>query len=343
MSRWNISSKFTGAAGLSSKSSRTNRKHASLLHTIKRGLASLIVCTIVLLPIYFTVLQWGNVFGISFKGDNRKATPIADMQTRNIDTFDQNDQNNQNEPVIKPFNQPLITVTFDDGWESVYTQATPLLQKYGIPTTQYVLSGVEKNKGYMTFKQVKALDQAGHEIACHSVDHADLTTLNQDKLLGELANCKSTLQEKLDIQVTDFASPYGATNLATISAIKQTYGSHRNTNGDITTNKVDDKDVNTKQNFDRYNIIAVTIRRETTEAQLQAAIDYATAHNGWLVLNYHQIDEAQSQADDSKFSLDSKALEMQLATINRSPIRIVTMGQALAAINTTNAAKEINR
>jgi peptidoglycan/xylan/chitin deacetylase (PgdA/CDA1 family) len=57
------------------------------------------------------------------------------------------------------FGQPLLSVTFDDGWESVYTQAMPILQRDGIRTTQYVLSGTEKDPLYMSWAQIGAMQR----------------------------------------------------------------------------------------------------------------------------------------------------------------------------------------
>ena len=306
-----------------------SKKISSSWHALKRGLASLFVCLFVFIPIILTINQWTSVFGLHFSvtsllhnnSDSRKPTPLPAMQTRALDA---------NSPVIKPFEQPLVTVTFDDGWESVYTQAAPLLQKYGIPTTQYILSGEEANKGYMTFEQVKALQQAGHDIGCHTVSHPDLTTLNATDLANQLTGCKSTLESKLGLQINDFASPYGSANPTTISAIQNVFRSQRNTNGDITTNQADDQDINIAANFNRYNIIAVTVRKDTTEAEINSAIDYTVKHNGWLVLTYHDIDNT-----NSTFALDSKSLDIQLAAISKAPVRIVTMGQALDALQAT--------
>lgn len=318
MARWNQPTKQqpTKKKVVSKKGKHTK---PTATHTIKRGLASLFVCLVVLVPVGFTINQWANVFGLHVFGagssDKRKATKLPAMNVRGID---------QGDPAVKPFAQPLISVTFDDGWESVYTKAAPLFQKYGIPTTQYVLSGEEDNPGYMTFAQVKALHAAGHEIDCHTVTHPDLTTLSRDEVIAQLTGCQHTLQQKIGVPINDFAAPYGKTNASVLDAIKQTYRSERNTNGDITTNQADDQDVNVRASFDRYNIIAVTIRRETTDAQLQSAIDYAIQHNGWLVLNYHDIDDGSSA-----FGVTVQALERQLALVSRSPVRVVPMGQVL--------------
>jgi hypothetical protein len=49
---------------------KTSKKVTSPLHTLKRGLASLFVCALVVLPLILTINQWSNAFGfkISLKG-----------------------------------------------------------------------------------------------------------------------------------------------------------------------------------------------------------------------------------------------------------------------------------
>ncbi len=292
------------------------------LSATKRGVtsvfANVFVCLIVLLPIGLAVMQYGQFFRKDVAvTETRKVVATDQMNVRPID---------RNASPIKPFEQPLITVTFDDGWESIYTTGLPLFQKHGIPTTQYVLSGVFEDSNYLTIEQVKALKKAGHEIACHSIDHSDLTAQTNDMLIRQLQDCKTVYERELGTPVKHFASPYGRSNPDTISAIKKLYSSHRNTNGDITTNGVSDQDVNVKKYFNPYNIHAITIRRETTKEQLQQAIDYTVANNGWLVLNYHEVEEGEST-----FGLDSRTLDAQLIAISQAKARVVTLGQFMEA------------
>lgn len=280
-----------------------------------RSLISIFVVAVVLLPIILMATQWGGIL----QTDSRKVTEVAAMAVRPADRAS---------TTIKPFQQPLITVTFDDGWESIYTSGLPLLQQYGIPTTQYVLSGVFEDKNYLTLAQIKSMQQAGHEIACHGIDHADLTTLTAARLQAELEDCKKFFEDKLGARVSHFASPYGSSNNESMTAIMKTYQSHRDTTGDITTNSVSEADINTERNFDPYNIHAISIRRETTTEQIQQAIDYTIAHNGWLVLNYHDVNDS-----DSIYGVDHATLERQLAAISRANARIVTIGQVMDIIN----------
>ncbi|HSX32210.1 MAG TPA: polysaccharide deacetylase family protein, partial [Candidatus Saccharimonadales bacterium] len=224
------------------------------------------------------------------------------------------------------FGQALISVTFDDGWGSVYTTAMPLLDRYGIHSTQYIISDVSKDQAYMSDAQLKEVKHVGHELEAHTVSHPDITTLSDKDLTYQLQHSQHDLSKRFGGNFDDFASPYGHTDARTLAAIKQYYRSHRNVNGDYT-NGISHYDINVAGSFDRYNIIGVTVRKETTVQDLANLVNYAVAHNGWLVLNYHAIDEQSSD-----YALDITSLESQLKYLSSTNVRIVTMGQVLDTI-----------
>lgn len=284
-----------------------------LLYQLKRGSTSLFVCAVVLLPL-FSVGWWFKYLFIH--NDPRRATALPQFVHRSIDT---------NTPP-KLFQEPLISVTFDDGWESVYTMAMPLLQKYGIRNTQYLISSTTDDIHYLSKDQIKQLINNGYEIGCHTVSHADLVSLSDKELWDELNGCKTAFEKDYHITTTNFASPYGRYNSHTLSVIRQLYSSQRNTDGDIT-DGVNGLDVNVKSSFDRYNIIGVTLERDTPLWQIKAAVDYTIKHNGWLVLNYHQIDSGSSE-----YGLQPKNLEKQLSYVSKSPVRIVTMDEVIRTL-----------
>jgi peptidoglycan/xylan/chitin deacetylase (PgdA/CDA1 family) len=286
------------------------------LHHIKRGLASLFVCAVALLPV-ISVAQSMHLFGGG--SDPRKATALPAFQERPVDAT-----------TVAPrlFGQPLITVTFDDGWESVYTVAMPQLNKHGIATTQFIISGTDKETTYMSDDQIATIGQDGHELDAHTVTHPDLTTLSDEELTVELQQSQQALRQRFNTPAEDFASPYGHTDARTIGFIQEYYRSHRNTAGDY---RAVPTNVNLPQNFDRYNIIGVTVRRDTTVADLKRLVDYAKATNGWLVLTYHQVDDGPSD-----FGLDPDALDKQFAYLGSTDVRIVTMGQVLDTVAPTH-------
>jgi peptidoglycan/xylan/chitin deacetylase (PgdA/CDA1 family) len=295
------------------------RRKNRILNCIRSRVAFLFVSIIVLLPLLsvFRIIKDAGLH------DSRKVGVIAPLQVRKIDEV---------KTPINMFAAPYVTVTFDDGWESIYTQALPLLQKYGIRTTQYVLSGTLKDENYLSMAQVKAMQSAGHEIACHGVNHADLPSLDAKKLTFELSSCQQTFSKELG-PIRDFASPYGHYTPETITAIKKYYQSHRNTNGDLT-NGINEADVNIEQYFNQYDLIAATVRDTTTVEQLRALFEYAKQHNGWVILNYHQIDDGPSQ-----YALVMSKLEEQMRFVSESNVRIITISEGIDAVTKIEGAR----
>ncbi len=277
-----------------------------------RGIiSSIIVVGIVVAYPAFSLLQLGSFFHNS---DSRSVATLPAMTQRKVDAT-----------TLPPqlFQEPLISVTFDDGFESMYSAAIPLLQKYGIHSTQYVLAGKFDDPLYVSAGQVGKMQQAGHEIACHTMTHSDLTKLDDARLDYELHQCKTVLTSRFGV-INDFASPYGSANTRTIAAIGRYFDSQRNTNGDPT-NGVTNADVNTADNFDRYNIIGVTVRHNTSVEELKQLVAFAKSYNGWVVLTYHQADEGSG----SQFGVDPGKLERQFDYLSRTDVRIVTMHEAL--------------
>ena len=294
------------------------KKLLAISTKMRQNLIFALLAAFLILP-SLSVVGWVKDFRLI---DSRKVGNVQRLQTRAMDAN------------AKPslFNEPLVSVTFDDGWESIYTTAFPLLQKYGIRSTQYIISGELKEKEYMSVAQIKAMQQNGHDVACHSVSHVDLVIQTDDELTAQLKDCKDTLS-KVFGQINDFASPYGSANDKTRKEISKYFRTQRNTVGDISDN-ISDADVNTAKNFNQYDIIATTIRRDTSVAQIKQLLDYATKNNAWVVLTYHQIDDGASQ-----YGLDAKLLEEQLKAISEYKARIVTVNDVMNSLPAQKRSK----
>jgi peptidoglycan/xylan/chitin deacetylase (PgdA/CDA1 family) len=102
-----------------------------------------------------------------------------------------------------------ILLTFDDGSETVYTDALPIMQKYGFTGTAYIVYNFIGAARYMNKIQIHALYEAGWEIGSHSVSHQDLTTrpaIQED----EIVKSRQRLEAYLDLPIHSFAYPFGA-------------------------------------------------------------------------------------------------------------------------------------
>lgn len=217
--------------------------------------------------------------------------------------------------------QGMVSVTFDDGWLTHYTEAMPLLDQNGMKGTFYVLTGAFDFDGYMNTTQLKALFDGGHEIGAHTIDHLSLPTLTQDEALRQLTESKTTLQGLLGpTAAINFASPYGEYNDLTIDLVLQNYRSQRST----------DEGFNSKDNFSVRNIRVQNVLDGTTPAQVAAWVDLAKAQKTWLVLVYHQVQADPSTAED--YSVTPANLQTELQYIKTSGIAVKTVQEALDII-----------
>jgi peptidoglycan/xylan/chitin deacetylase (PgdA/CDA1 family) len=246
-----------------------------------------------------------------------KDRPARQMPALTIREQDKNPQN------IHPFSEPVITITFDDGWETIYSDALGLLQKHGIPTTQYVLSGTFNDQHYMSKEQVLSLQEHGHEIASHGIDHLDLANTSQRVLASEAVDSKRELETITGRPIRHFASPYGSFSERSVGVIMQSYVTHRNTLASLP--GVDEHDVNLPATFSKANIVAYTVRKHTD----------TKAHNAWLVITYHQIDDQ----NPSEYAVSAGDLEDQLALFGAAPARIMTIGSFIDAYDKQKASK----
>ncbi len=85
-----------------------------------------------------------------------------------------------------PTGERVAVIQFDDGFESVYQQAFPVLRELGVPGTTYVIWSRLDQPGSLTRAQVAELRAAGWEVGTHSHSHAALADLSPGGLRREL-------------------------------------------------------------------------------------------------------------------------------------------------------------
>jgi peptidoglycan/xylan/chitin deacetylase (PgdA/CDA1 family) len=113
-----------------------------------------------------------------------------------------------------------IALTFDDGYADAFTGALPVLQRYGMAATFYIISGLVGQPGYMTWDQLGALRDAGMEIGAHTVNHYDLTSLDWATADYEIVQSKADLEQHLGISVRSFCYPTGLYNGALAEQVR---------------------------------------------------------------------------------------------------------------------------
>ena len=102
-----------------------------------------------------------------------------------------------------------LAFSFDDGYLSDYEVVFPLLIKFNIFATFFIVPEFVNQKGYMTWIQIKEMSDAGMEIGSHSMTHPYMTTLPTEQLLRELKDSKMQIEQCIDKEVVSFAYPFG--------------------------------------------------------------------------------------------------------------------------------------
>jgi hypothetical protein len=121
--------------------------------------------------------------------------------------------------------QKVVILTFDDGYESQYSNAKPILDKYGFKATFYIVCNyVGSGDNRMTWEEIKSLQQEGHDIASHTMNHDDLSKLTPQEVEYEVAQSKQCLLEQ-GINPKSFAYPFngGSDDPSIIGAVASHY------------------------------------------------------------------------------------------------------------------------
>ena len=217
------------------------------------------------------------------------------------------------------FKRPLLSITFDDGYSSTFNNGLPLLKQYGYSSTQYIITDlINANSYYMTNSQVKKMYQSGQEIASHTTSHPNLTTESSASVINELTQSQKQLEKWIGAPVTDMAYPYGLYNMAVQNLVSDYYASGRGVEDGL----------NSKDNFNPYDLKVQNIFSFTTTAQVADWIKQAQETNTWLILVYHSVDPNPVDI----YNVTPTQLANQLAAIRSSGITVENITTALAEV-----------
>jgi peptidoglycan/xylan/chitin deacetylase (PgdA/CDA1 family) len=102
-----------------------------------------------------------------------------------------------------------VVLTFDDGHESNFALALPLLQMYAFNAEFFITTDWIGTPHFMTVEQVKALHDAGMGIGSHGLSHKFLDDMNSSEIERELHKSKNILTGITGQKVTSFSAPGG--------------------------------------------------------------------------------------------------------------------------------------
>jgi peptidoglycan/xylan/chitin deacetylase (PgdA/CDA1 family) len=121
-----------------------------------------------------------------------------------------------------------VVITFDDGYESVYRHALPVLRKYNFPATLFVYTDFIGAGDALSWAQLQELSASGLvSVQAHSKTHRNLierATGETDERYRQMLELEArapreALERKLPGPVRHYAYPYGDANEAVLDVL----------------------------------------------------------------------------------------------------------------------------
>lgn len=123
----------------------------------------------------------------------------------------------------KPLPQKSVIVSFDDGFRSVYENAAPIMQKYGIKGNIYLPTAyIGQGEKFMDWDMVRDLQDKGFEMQAHTHNHVDIRTLSAEDMQREVETSSEYFSRELGEVPCAICLPFGAYDRRSVKLLKKT-------------------------------------------------------------------------------------------------------------------------
>ncbi|GEM_PF-597081 len=215
------------------------------------------------------------------------------------------------------FGQGMVSLHFDDGFESVYQNAIPILNTASLRSGQWIITTYLNDPYYVSPSQILEMSAGGHEIGTHTFSHPHLSQLSDADLHSEIFGAKATI-DALGVSNTFFAYPFGDYNDRIIQVVKDA-GFHgaRSVHSGFNT-----------RNSDKFALNDQHVQYDTTAGQVKQWIDEAIAHKYWLILEFHETTNTGGQ-----YSNTPETLQAIVDYLVEKHVPVVTSSEGLNLMN----------
>lgn len=216
--------------------------------------------------------------------------------------------------------RPVITFAFDDGYETDFSGARPVLDKYHFPATSYVIGTMVGTSGRLSVQQLKNLqDINGWDIASHSYTHSNLTERARPEIEDGLALSKEFLERNGLYQGSDhFAYPYGEFDSEELRALVQKY---------FSTARTIHGPIETLPPSDPYRLRVMAVSNTTSPEEVSQRVQAAIAGGDWLILVFHRIVDSDADAATKYLRQDFEQIVDDVASRG---VDVLTVSQVYA-------------
>ncbi|MGZ5549710.1 MAG: polysaccharide deacetylase family protein, partial [Nitrososphaeraceae archaeon] len=108
----------------------------------------------------------------------------------------------------KEIEDKFVLLMFDRGYESIFSKAKPILDKFGFKASIFIACDYIENGEGMNWNQVRQLHTEGYDIQSHGLEHTRLTDLkSENEIQSVISGGKECLQNN-GFSPTAFQAPY---------------------------------------------------------------------------------------------------------------------------------------
>tara|TARA_B100000902_G_C27123707_1_gene819995 strand:+ start:7 stop:831 length:825 start_codon:yes stop_codon:yes gene_type:complete len=123
---------------------------------------------------------------------------------------------------IEPIPKKLVVLTFDDCNKSDRTFVAGVIKKHGFGGTFYVTEGLgflANKRHYVTWKEIKEIEDMGFEIGNHTKTHPNVTSLSKEAFTNELDHIEKRCEQYKIQKPQTFAYPGFSNNLSAVQVL----------------------------------------------------------------------------------------------------------------------------
>jgi peptidoglycan/xylan/chitin deacetylase (PgdA/CDA1 family) len=201
-------------------------------------------------------------------------------------------------PAALVFDQPILSICFDDFPQSAGIEGARVLQAHGARGTYYASAALAERDGPsgpgFTGADLKRLAWDGHEIGCHTFAHHDCARVPAYDALLDLARNRDALTAMgHNAPLTALAYPYGETSIALKESLPPRYRTARGVLPGLNVGAVD-----------LAQLRSYPLFGEGALKRARAALTRAAKRNAWMIAFTHDVAQAPSPWGTSSRDLD---------------------------------------
>lgn len=214
----------------------------------------------------------------------------------------------------------LVSLTFDDGLPCQIANALPMLNRWGLDGTFFLIAADASEYGPLQKEVWRDAYGYGHEIGSHTVTHRKPFTLSTADAVWEARRSKGYLENMINGMVTTFCYPFTDAPAALQDAVRGCgYVAARGGRG-----ARPDKYLVPGDGANLFNVPCFHVGPQTI-VDCQQWIDETVRRGAWLTLMFHGVGDPQAWDNISVLWFD-ELLSYLYAAKSRG-LQVVTFSQ----------------